>query len=317
MGLKDRIESSSDQSFEYFCQQNLPYLYEAIIDGDFSNLLEAAQNLDGTIIINDVAVNGNAILSDTPDPPESGFVRLYQKSDLNWYYMNRTGGEKPLLVPPSPTSTLQNVETRTIANGATETFAVTISQFIKGTVLVPNIGSQLTAVGTVDPDGVSTNDANLINGVLDDLCYNISSPGSANKSLPGADFGAGADPGICRVWWWTNDAYTASNYKIQGSTNGTTWTDIATGLNSTGLAGQSVDITITGGPWRYLRVFCVTGNNATYCVISELEAFESAAGSVERLLSQYPTYAVGVDNSGFVTVENNSGSSSEITIYYL
>ena len=52
---------------------------------------------------------------------------------------------------------------------------------------VPNQGSDIVPVGTINPDNTSSLGANLINGNQTDLCYNNSSPGSSNKALPAID----------------------------------------------------------------------------------------------------------------------------------
>ena len=222
-----------------------------------------------------------------------------------------------MLIPPAPGNTLQQSISNNVANGSIWTTPVTIQEYIKATVLVPNIGSELVPVAVVDPTNVSTNEANLINGNETDLVYNNSSTGTVNKELPGIDIGAGSDPGIVRLWWWTNASYMANDYNIQGSNDLTNWTDLASGLSSIGLEGQSVDIPVSGGPWRYLRVFCVSGLNASFVVISEMTSFESATGFQERLISQFANYLVGVDNNGFITIENSGGSDVDVTVYYL
>jgi len=218
------------------------------------------------------------------------------------------------------TSTAQLVESLTLTAGTTTT-SVTIEQFIKATAVVPNLGSEIIPTGVVDPTNVSTGEANLINDNLTDLVYNNSSSGTVNKELPGVDLGSNRPVGLIRLHHWTNAAYTSSNYKIQAAVNGanltltSSWVDLATGLDSTGLEGQFTDINVSGN-YRYIRPFCVQGNNTSWWVVSELDVFSEGVGTTERLVSEVPTLSFQVNTSGFIEI-TNSGGTIPVKIYYL
>lgn len=171
-----------------------------------------------------------------------------------------------------------NIESFTVeGNSEIQTSLKTI-EFLSGWVEFESSGGEIVPSGVADPTNVSTGENNLINGNTTDLVYNNSSAGSSNKELPAVDLGAQKLVQNILVWFW-NNTYTSSNYKIQGSNDLNEWIDIQTGLNSTGIVGtnqnpQNIQIDAS---FRYFRLFCVQGNNATWCVISEMKLFESGA----------------------------------------
>ena len=176
-------------------------------------------------------------------------------------------------------------------------------------------GSEITPTGTIDPDNISTTEAQLINGNLTDLTYNNSSAGTVNKSLPAIDLGSVQAVGQLALWWWTNATYMASNYKIQTSIDGTTWTDVYTNLDSTGLQGQRVDFAMSSS-FRYARVFCVQGNNASWVVISELKAF-SQGQTIKKELDNTVDTVVVCNASSVIEIQNNSSQSKTYTINHI
>lgn len=182
---------------------------------------------------------------------------------------------------------------------------------------IPNTGAEIVANGTVDPTNVSTLDANLINNNYTDLVYHNSSTGSANKELPGIDLGSSQPISQAHIYWW-NNTYTASDWNLQGSNDGTTWIDISTGLDSTGVVGTSANpqIVTVGASYQYLRVFCVTGNNVTWCVISELEAFDVGVGSTKINLLEENEITIGTDGVN-LTIDNTMSIDIDVEINYL
>ena len=173
-------------------------------------------------------------------------------------------------------------------------------------------GTEITPTGTVDPDNISTTEAQLINNNLTDLTYNNSSSGTVNKSLPGIDLGSVQLVGELSLWWWTNGTYMASNYSIQTSNDGTTWTDVFTNQDSTGLQGQRVDF-VMNTSFRYARVFCVQGTNASWVVISELKAFQQGQTIKKELDNTVDTIVV-CNASSFIEIQNNSSQPKTYTI---
>lgn len=182
--------------------------------------------------------------------------------------------------------------------------------FVYSEVFSP--GNEIVPTGVVDNTNVSTNEANLINGNLTDLTYNNSSAGTVNKELPGIDLGASISVGVLRVHWW-NEQYTASNYSIQGSNDGNSWVDVITGLNSTGLGNDFVDI-IINDTYQYWRVFVLQGNNASWSVISEMKVYEVGASSYRSINSNEDI--ILEIQSGKARLINNSISPVNLKIYH-
>ena len=150
-------------------------------------------------------------------------------------------------------------------------------------------GTEIVPVGTADTTNVSSNEALLINNIYNDLVFNNLVAGSTNRELPGIDLGAPTATGVVRVYWW-NNGFVCSDYQVQGSNDAIAWTPVVTGLDATGLGGTFQDATVNT-TFRYWRVFCVTGLNPTFVVISELEAFAPGSGYGDVLAEIYNTSA--------------------------
>jgi hypothetical protein len=209
-------------------------------------------------------------------------------------------------------------KTITITDGSSVTDTdIDWNKFINATYQFTNIGTEVPLSGTIDPDNVSSDDANLIDNNLNNLCYNDNSIGSANKGSVGIDTdGVGGVPTveIVRVWWWSN-SFIATNFKIQGSNNGTTWTDILTNLDSIGKQGTFTEHNLGGTNFRYYRVFTVTGLNTSFVVLSEMKAYEE--GITEELdYTRNKGLALSNDGGKF-KVENTSGVTQILTVYYI
>lgn len=193
-----------------------------------------------------------------------------------------------------------------------------IGSFVSAWFAGSATGAEITPVGTIDPTNVSTGDASLINDVNTDLVYNNSSQGSANKELPAVDLGSSVAVANVEIWWW-NNTYTAGNYSIQGSNDGTTWSDLVTGLDSTGVVGTAANPqqVAVSGSWQYLRVFCVAPTNASWVVVSEMNVFAPAgSGSLTHFASN-SDYSVVDDGGGNSAIVNNSAAPVDFTVYCL
>jgi hypothetical protein len=175
-------------------------------------------------------------------------------------------------------------------------------------------GPEITPVGTVDPTNVSTGEANLINNNYTDLVYNNSSSGTTNKPLPGIDLGSSQLVSIIRVHWWTSNTYMATDYSIQGSNDGTNWTDVASGLSSTGMSGQAID-TVVNATYRYWRVFCVKGENGSWVTISEIEAFGTGSTIQESIINNDNISIICDTTTNTISIEVQSGSENLIINY--
>jgi len=156
-------------------------------------------------------------------------------------------------------------------------------------------GEVIASTGTIDPDNVSTNEANLINGNFTDLAYNNSQQGTDNRSLPGIDLGVAKAFNRVNVYWW-RDQYTAVDYKIQGSNNGTAWVDLVVGLNSENVIAnnenpQRIDVDAN---FRYIRVFSVDGADPNFVVLSELQVLTEGEIEVKNI-SDFEAVTVEVE----------------------
>ncbi len=199
----------------------------------------------------------------------------------------------------------------TIAPLSSETTTVNEEDFVSVVSEIPNEEEKLPIVGVIDPSNVSTNEANLINGNTTDLHYNNSSQGTNNKELAAIDLGSKKAVSKIVIWWW-NNTYIATNFKIQGndsnSSNG--WTDVASGLSATGVGEQQISVS---GSYRYWRLFCVTGANSSWCVVSEMEAYNKPAGNKEWYNNAGGKVSTRVEN-GKIVLENNTEETITATI---
>lgn len=200
-----------------------------------------------------------------------------------------------------------------VSGGSYTLTGVTSNQITGMSIVVPNPWPELVPVGTVDPTNVSTNDANLINGNLTDLCYNNSSNGSANKPLPGIDLGSPQAVARIDLYRWSA-TYLSNNFSIQGSNDGTTWTDVATNLQSTQVWLQELPVS---GTYRYWRLFNISGTNATFVVLSEMKAFAVWVGSTTFSAQNNPDVVIEDDPSGNTIIRNNLSQDLTFIINYL
>lgn len=180
-------------------------------------------------------------------------------------------------------------------------------------VVTTSPGTEHTPTGTIDPDANSTWDANMINNNYTDLAYNNSSAWSANKSLPAVDLWASVAVWVARIYRWTPATYGTTDGTIQWSNDGAAWTDLVTGIvQNTGATGDSTDHTISGN-WRYIRFFNVTGQNATWVVLSELEVFAVGSTTTEYIHLMNRDVEIK-NNGGNLEVCNNEGWDLDIEI---
>lgn len=211
---------------------------------------------------------------------------------------------------PSGGTTVQNITV--LANDEIKT-TITLQQFIEAFGTISEPGPEINPTGTIDPTNVSTTEANMIDGNLTNLTYNNSNAGTVNKELPAIDLGSPQDISQIVLYWW-NNTYTASNFKLQGSNDGTNWTDIVSNQNSTGVVGtsnnpQTFDVNVN---FQYVRVFCVQGNNASWCVISELEVYEQG-NQITKNVHDLDSFEV-VEETGCIKFINNGSNDVPLKI---
>lgn len=227
-------------------------------------------------------------------------------------------------VTVSKSNTSGNITSQnlTIADGVCTTASLIpyntyINAFVTDTIVVPSVpGSEVNPTWTIDADNTSTVDANVINNNYTDLFYNNSSQNSANKSLPGVNLGSSTPLASVRLHWWTPATYGTTNGKIQWSNNGTTWTDLVTGITkNTGATGDTTDHSISGS-WQYIRFFNVTGQNVSWVVLAEIEVFSVGtpwSSSTEEVL--ITDYNIQLRNNGWLLeLCNNDGAARVIEV---
>lgn len=200
----------------------------------------------------------------------------------------------------------------TIPANSIYTTTVKPKNFINCFVEHEELGSKLTPIGTFDADNVSSGGNFMIDGNYNSYVYNNTSPGNSNKALPALDLGSSIYVSKIRIKFYNADSYTWSNYKVQGSNDGVTWTDIITGLDSIGKAGQ-FEILPIKATYRYIRLYCVQSLNTTWCLFSELESY--AQGNIYTRNLKKDTEIEVVENT-FIQIKNNTRFNQNIKLYY-
>ena len=117
------------------------------------------------------------------------------------------------------------------------------------------------------------------------------------------DLGKSYSLGSVAIDW---EAANAANYQVQGSTNGSTWSTLAT--HTGGAFGERTDIHAVAGNYRYLRINATqrsAGNNWGYS-IWELRVFGGATGSSS---SSSSVTSVSSSSSSSLVVPSSSASS--------
>ena len=204
---------------------------------------------------------------------------------------------------------------------ASSSYEFTNIEFIKTVSVTCDIrdeGVKINLAGVLDADNVArtSTEAQLINGIFTDLCYNDRTAGSTNLALPAIDLGSSESVGILRVYWWSDPAYLAQDYKIQSSDDGNTWTDVVTGLSSVGFADDYQDIVVNTTA-RYFRVFCVQGVNASYTVLSEMEAYSLSSTFTRRNAYNLDHVIIEYSTNGSLLITNNYPEDITFFISYI
>ncbi len=113
--------------------------------------------------------------------------------------------------------------------------------------------------------------------------------------------------------YWRDLAYISNDFNIQGSNDGTTWVDVISNASTSAAGLQQIPVS---GTYRYWRVFCNVGVNATYVVLSEMEAYAPGVGSTKISALNNPDVQV-VDDDPDTTITNNLTQDLAFTINYL
>ena len=210
---------------------------------------------------------------------------------------------------------INTTETATVGPGATYNFSMPTSHVYNILALFGDPGDLIDAVGTIDPTNVSTNEAALIDGIYTNLCYNNSSVGTTNKELPAIDLGSVVSVDAIDLYWW-NATYFATDYRIEVSSDGTTWTDV-TGTINLGFIGASTphNISLGGVSCQYIRLFCEVGNNASWVVVSEIEAYSSPSTPTWRYVADGDKFKIE-DNGTNLSITNLTDDNVDFEVNY-
>lgn len=188
----------------------------------------------------------------------------------------------PAAMPSLPSEQVYHQEQHTLANGADVTIThladmgTDPSRRVNIWKREPNLGSNLALACTPLDESHSSTEANLNDGNQTSFAYNNSGRGPAGK---GFRLDAGTAITATHVRWfdYTTNAYGASEYKIQGSDDNSTWTDLAhvTGNIPHFPPGSAGHLVPLGGAhtYRYWRYLCVVGRNSSYFIVNELELY--------------------------------------------
>jgi F5/8 type C domain len=99
--------------------------------------------------------------------------------------------------------------------------------------------------------------------------------------------------GVTILW----EAANARDYKVQGSNDAATWTDMSTQTGVGGATARTDTLTGLTGTYRYVRVYCTLRNNIYGYSIFELDVFGPTSGTpyqlTRRIDAQTPALAEG------------------------
>lgn len=131
-------------------------------------------------------------------------------------------------------------------------------------------GAEITAGLSInDFDNVSSGDVNLLDGNLTNLVYNNTSAGTTNKAMPALDLGTPTPISEFHMYGWTNATYIATDYRVEVSNDGVTWTTVIGGI----MSNTGLNVIPINGTWRYIRPFIVMGANTAWFTLSEYKVF--------------------------------------------
>lgn len=228
-----------------------------------------------------------------------------------WITLTTSGNDITL----SADSAVINSQTLNVPSASCVTSSLAYQGFMNAyaEIITTTPGTEIVPTGTIDPGNVSTGDANLINNNYTDLVYNNNTAGTNNKALPAVDLWSTQSVGVVRIYWWSPASYGVTNGQIQGSNNGTSWTPLVTNIVKTsGSTGDFDDYTVSGS-YRYYRLFSVSGLNANWVVISELETFAIGTTTSEWVHVFHRDIEIKND-SWFVELCNNEAIALNVEV---
>jgi hypothetical protein len=164
-----------------------------------------------------------------------------------------------------------------------------------GIYVVTDIGGDITTATTFTATASSVAGTNTAAKAFDNSTSSRweSASGAGTQWLQ-LDLGSSqAIAGVKIVW----EAANARDYKIQGSNDATTWTDLTTQTGVGGPVGRTDTLTGLTGTYRYVRVYCTLRNNTYGYSIYEMDVLAPAAGTSYKLTRRSDAQTGGADGT--------------------
>ncbi len=260
-------------------------------------------------------INGYLIKLDELDKANSSpFIQanniseLVQELSANFFFRKSVngGGGSSLIVAS---------ENATVAPSASHVFPVDPNSVINCIIQTPG-SLQKYQANIQDFANISTIENRLVDGDYSNIWYNNSHAASANLACPALDLLSPKKVDYIKINWWS-DVYLSTNFQIQASNDGNTWTDIVSGQtaitsNSPTWPVQTIPVS---GTYRYWRLFNVSGTSSAYIVITEMEAFLDPGNTIDFIDDNSKTEVKGI--AGETHVKNLTANAANIIINYL
>lgn len=208
----------------------------------------------------------------------------------------------------------------TIAGGASQVFAVPITNYINIQVGIPIGVTELTPVGVSDPNGTTRNEDRLIDGNLTNVVRNQGGADLTNTGVAALDMGAATQVRYIDIYWIDTERL-PDTFKLQSSTDDVVWTDETGTLTPAFNLGFPTDaqrISMSDPTARYYRLFIIATTNAnSQWRLSEMRTYSPPTSTNELDISSVDGLEVSDDGSGNIEITNTTGESFPITINYL
>lgn len=169
--------------------------------------------------------------------------------------------------------------------------------------------TQLSTSTGWDPLNRSTIENNMRDGNLTNLTYNNSAVGQTVGCIFGVDLGSPQTVNQFKMYDWTNGTYIATAWEFIGSNDASAATyDVLfskTGHTQTSNPNPTTEVVTPSQAYRYYGVRCVTSNNPSYWVLSELQVLSgTVVGPYKRMLQPNVDFEVKKINNNSVEVKN-------------
>lgn len=171
-------------------------------------------------------------------------------------------------------------------------------------------------VGGLTKTNISSGGGTLTNAFDNSNTTSVALTGNANAGTAyvGVDFGSDVKIGAYRLYQSTTAANAATGFKVQGSSDGTTWNDVVTVASG---AGQDTGVTtFTATTYRYWRILATAGGTSSWTVFTvSFYSYEDWSAAGERPADGDTSYATSstVGDIDTYTMSNlTSGTTGSI-----